>query len=97
MKLNSFLIVTLIVFLYACNPESPTMSTKPYSDKGTIKAASNIYVIHSDGGRIFAPIGLPNEFKVDNLRVEFEGTVEKDSSLPPNVEAIRLTSIKKIT
>lgn len=96
MKLNSFEIVTLIVLLYACNPESTTMSTKPYSDKGTIKVASNIYVIHSDGGRIFAPIGLPTEFKVDNLRVEFEGTVEKDSSLPPNVEAIRLTSIKKL-
>lgn len=73
------------------------MSTKPYSDKGTIKVASNTYVIHSDGGRIFAPIGLPTEFKVNNLRVQFEGTVEKDSSLPPNVEAIRLTSIKKIT
>lgn len=96
MKLNSFVIVTRIVLFYACNLESTTMSAKPYSDKGTIKVASNIYVINSDAGRIFAPIGLPTELKVDNLRVELKGTVEKDSSLPPNTEAIRLTSIRKI-
>lgn len=96
MKLKALAICLILFATIGCNPESTTMSTKLYSDKGTIKIASNIYVIHSDGGRIFAPIGLPTEFKVDNLRVEFEGTVEKDVSLPPNVEAIRLTSIKKI-
>lgn len=97
MKAKIFIISILTIVFTCCDPESTVVSTKPYRDKGTIKVASNTYVIHSDGGRIFAPIGLTTEFKVDNLRVEFEGTVEKDSSLPPNVEAIRLISIKKIS
>lgn len=84
-----------MLLILGCNPESITMNNT-YKDKGTIKLTTNIYIIHADKGRMLAPRELANEFKIGNLRVEFEGTVEKDVSLPPNVEAIRLTSIKKI-
>lgn len=95
-ELRKILIICLIIVLHGCNLETTTMSFKTYKDKGTIKESLNVFIIHADGHRLFAPINMPNEYKVNNLRVEFEGYIEKDKTLPANVEAIRLESIKKI-
>src|SRR5713101_4223484 len=36
------------------------------------------YVIHSDDGIVYDPLGLPAEFKVDGLRVRFTLRLQQD-------------------
>ena len=96
MKTKIFLIGLIFTFLINCNPESITVNTNYYKGKGTIQKSTNTYVINIDDGRKFLPINLSDEFKINNLRVEFEGSIEKDETLPQNIDAIRLISIKKI-
>lgn len=96
MKTKLFLFNLCFMLITACNSDSITVNTNQYKGKGTVHFATNVYVIDTDDGRKFLPVNLSDEFKILNLRVEFEGTIEKDDSLPPNIEAIRLTSIKKL-
>lgn len=96
MKTKKAFFSIILILLMNCNPESLTVNTNQYKGKGTIHRATNTYVIDTDDGRKFLPTNLSEEFKVNNVRVEFEGTIEKDNTLPPNLEIIRLMSIKKI-
>jgi hypothetical protein len=87
------LIIVIIVLSMGC--EDVNVQTE-YSNKGTIKSGTGTVFIASDDSRNFLPKNLSDEYKVDGLRVEFRGNIEKNDQGPPNMEVINLTYIKKI-
>jgi hypothetical protein len=89
-----FLISTIILFLLlSC--EDVNVQTE-YSGKGTIKSGTDTFFISADDSRNFLPKNLSDEYKINELRVEFRGNIEKNDQGPPNMEVIELTYIKKI-
>jgi len=89
-----FLISTVILFLLlSC--EDVNVLTE-YSGKGTIKSGTGTFFISADDSRNFLPKNLSDDYKIDGLRIEFRGNIEKNDQGPPNMEVIELTYIKKI-
>ena len=71
-----FLISAVSLFLLlSC--EDVNVQTE-YSGKGTIKSETNTFFILADDSRNFLPKNLSDEYKVDGLRVEFRGNIEKN-------------------
>ena len=87
------LLITIVILSLSC--EDINVQTE-YSGRGTLKSGTGTFFIASDDSRNFLPKNLSDEFKVDGLRVEFRGNIEKNDQGPPNIEVIKLTYIKKI-
>ena len=89
-----YLLLFAIVIL-SLNCEDVNVQTE-YSGKGTIKSGTGTFFISADDSRNFLPKNLSDQYKIDGLRIEFRGNIEKNDQGPPNMEVVELTYIKKI-
>jgi hypothetical protein len=89
-----YFIFLLSIILQSCDIESLVLGNE-ISGKATITKTGNDITIITDDWIQYVPVNLSDEYKIDKLRVEFRGVIDKN----PNqygIDKIRLTYIKKL-
>jgi hypothetical protein len=87
--------VVLLTVVFGCHEDR----TGCVSDKGTVVFLSfegGFYGIVDDHGRRWDPSNLSEQFKVDSLRVRFEGVVADHPTYHMWGRTVELTSIKRL-
>ncbi|MCX6565266.1 MAG: hypothetical protein NTW38_02395 [Candidatus Aminicenantes bacterium] len=77
-RILTFILISLYL-IFHCSCQSVFSPDGAF--KGTIKYLSfegGFYGIVADNGDCYDPIGLPEEFKKDRLRVKFDGKIRED-------------------
>ena len=93
---TAFYLVFLFCFLPGCKETVESIiQGQNISGRGTISKYADDYTLITDDGDQYVPTNLPAELRIDNLRVEFKGIVEKNSN-QNGINKIEFTQIKKI-
>ncbi len=91
--LSKVSIIVLFFLCESCDLENLTFDTV-VSGKGTIVKSEPYFLLNADNGIQYFPTNLSDEFKINNLKVEFSGYTQNSKwSL---INEIDLTFIKKL-
>jgi hypothetical protein len=89
-----YLIWSLFLILPSCNLEDIIVDNE-ISGKGTITKTGDDFILTTNTGLPYVPTNLPDDFKIDGLRVEFRGIIHEN----PNqfgIDKIEFTYINKL-
>lgn len=91
-----YLIIFICLFIGCKETIESIIEGQEISGKATITKSENNFTLVTDEGFQYVPTNLSDEFKVDKLRIEFKGIVQKN----PNqygIDKIQITYIKKLS